>query len=75
MVIRDREQYEEWVRHPQTKDFKAALSAIRKHYSDSLIMGATLLNHADLTAQETARIVGIAYGIDLILEAFIEESQ
>lgn len=66
-------EYQEWQRSPVTQELVRVLKVFRQEYSERLAQGSTIRERSDMTAQETARIVGVVFGIDLVLEMKVEE--
>jgi len=62
-----KEEYSEWINNEITKEVFFELRTVRSELSKNLENGITLKGGME-TIEETAKIVGILYGIDLILE-------
>ncbi len=70
MITKD--EHANWKAGEITKGVFKILKDMRDEFSSALTNGATLKGDSS-TAEETAKYVGILYGIDLILEMKVEE--
>ena len=60
-------EYLNWRADSQTIQVRKIFKEQRQVLVDSLVNGGTLRSHAG-TAEETAKLIGIIYGLDLFLE-------
>ena len=67
-------EYEEWRRDPTTQEVFKHFKEMREGLVNSLVNGNTLKEGSD-TGEATAKVVGILYGIDLLLEMEFEEEE
>ncbi len=67
-----KEQFESWKEHHVTRVVFEALGVERERWSQELGSGATLKG-GEGTGEATAKIVGILYGLDMILKMEYEE--
>lgn len=65
-------EHQVWKTDPVTQVVFQEMREIRKGLAFSLVNGATLKGGPG-TAEETAKVVGILYGIDLFLELTFDE--
>jgi len=66
-----KEEFGEWKHQPVTEKVLKVLAGQREVFSDALLNGATLCGHR--TAEETAKAVGIIYGVDLLLQMEVDD--
>lgn len=62
------EEFHSWKTDPTTRKVVKIIQEQRQILADSLVNGVTLKGEAGATTEETAKQVGILYGIDLFLE-------
>ena len=68
------EDLAEWKRHPVTEVLFQHLRGIREQHSRYLENGGTLKG-GSATGEETGKVVGILFGIDLTLEVKADEGR
>lgn len=67
-----KEEFHLWKHDPRTQEVMARLEGMKQEWVTRLVQGGTLCGNGP-TQEETARAVGVIYGIDLILKAEWEE--
>ena len=67
-----KEDFLEWKQGSFTQKVYALLKNIQNDFKDDLSEGTTLTGNVFGTSEATAKIVGIIYGIDQLLEMEIE---
>ena len=67
-------EYEEWRLDPTTQEVFKHFKEMREGLVNSLVNGGTLKEGSD-TGEATAKVVGILYGIDLLLKMEFEEEE
>lgn len=60
--------FEEWISAYATQEIMQMLASHRQRALESLGLGSTLADDASITAQHTAKVVGLLEGIDLMLD-------
>ncbi len=70
-VLISKGEYLDWLQSNTTQTILKMLSDLRREWESRLIDGYTLEN--DDPIRETARAVGIIYGLNLILEMEVED--
>jgi len=68
-------EFLEWKTLPATQSMFKVLRSVRAGLVDGLCNGSTLCGDCGKTGEETAKIVGMLYGIDLFLEARYDETE
>ena len=70
-----KEHLQQWLSDPITKKVFAALERVRNDHQTLLCEGHTLaLSSVETTAMQTARVLGIISGLNLLLEMTTEEN-
>lgn len=70
-----KEVFDAWKDHPATIAVFNVLRSTRAEQAELLVSGYTLRDDPGVTAQYTAKLVGIINGMDAILEMQIEDDE
>ena len=68
-----KERFEQWLNNSDTIAVFDILREYRYNYVAALAAGETVFHESDKTQAETARAIGVIYGLDLILEMKYED--
>ncbi len=71
----NKEDFGQWLNSAATQQVFDKIREYRYSYVDALSSGQTLFHEAGKTQVETARVLGILHGIDLILEIKYEGNE
>ena len=71
----NKETFDQWLNSPLTQKVFDRLRDYRHSYAEAISSGQTLFHESDKTQAETARVIGVIYGIDLLLEIKFEENE
>ena len=69
-----KEQFEQWLNSSATLAILDIMRQYRHNYVSALSNGETVFHESDKTQAETARAIGVIYGIDLLLEIKYEDT-
>jgi hypothetical protein len=67
MSLLEKDDFNEWHSQKTTQTVFGRLAEMKDRYKEMISSGCTLTNNAESTVQETARLVGVIYGIELCL--------
>ncbi len=68
-----KEDFGQWLNNTCTKAVLDKLHEYRDNYVSALANGETVFHQTGKTQAETARAIGVIYGLDLILEMKYED--